>query len=490
MSPAMASSGGHGAAGAKNLRVLLPFSCDSLRIPDELAEEIGVGDGGSGEALVVGPSAKLWRVEVGWDLDGAFLGRGWPEFTDACGVEAGWLLVLRHHGRGVLTVKAFDTSCCLRELGSPTPPADEAAESSKDTSRKPQFVRVRAPDFMEKMLIPAEFVQHYIPKEHLNNATAIVFVPLGEVWRMELEINRSNVFVGGCWSHFLAFHRITKDNYLLLRYEGNMVFTVKVFEPDGCLRESKEKDIRMQQSEQNIRSKLQGFEKQHEATPTIQKNKRPSSEVQKKSKGSMTSLKKAPLQRISFYEFGPPSWIRKQINTNAIKHHLVSRSISLLRKNIRINVSSKKNIRINLYVQQEYELELQGKALAKAFCDTIGLSEPCTITLKTSTCGTRSWQVCGRPHKSGSYLLMAGWKQFCRDNTLKEGDFCTFNIIESTLWHAVITRYIRKQHEIPCASSRKRKSKNGSALPAGCVGRLSPGKLARSRSTSLSSTRS
>ncbi|KAL6660405.1 hypothetical protein ACP70R_001951 [Stipagrostis hirtigluma subsp. patula] len=440
----MASSGGHGAASAKNLRVLLPFSCDSLRIPDELAEEIGVG--GSGEALVVGPSAKLWRVEVGWDLDGAFLGRGWPEFTDACGVEAGWFLVLRHHGRGVLTVKAFDTSCCLRELGSPTPPAGkdpsipctidglyEAAESSKDTSRKPQFVRVRAPDFMEKMLIPAEFVQHYIPKEHLNNATAIVFGPLGEVSRMELEINRSNVFVGGCW------------------YEGNMVFTVKVFEPDGCLRESKEKDIRMQQSEQNIRSKLQGFEKQHEATPTIQKNKRPSSEVQKKSKGSVTSLKKAPLQRISFYEFGPPSWIRKQINTNAIKHHL---------------------------------------ALAKAFCDTIGLSEPCTITLKTSTCGTRSWQVCGRPHKSGSYLLMAGWKQFCRDNTLKEGDFCTFNIIESTLWHAVITRYIRKQHEIPCASSRKRKSKNGSAFPAGCVGQLSPGKLARSRSTSLSSTRS
>ncbi|RLM73382.1 hypothetical protein C2845_PM15G04490 [Panicum miliaceum] len=110
----MASSVGGGAATGKHPRVLLPFTCDALRIPDELAAEIGAG-----EALVFGPSAgkvKLWRVEVGWDGDGAFLGRGWPEFADACGVDAGWLLVLRHRGRGVLTVKVFDASSCLREL--------------------------------------------------------------------------------------------------------------------------------------------------------------------------------------------------------------------------------------------------------------------------------------------------------------------------------------------------------------------------------------
>jgi len=91
------------------------------RIPDELAAEIGAG-----EALVVGPSAgkvKLWRVEVGWDGDGAFLGRGWPEFAGACGVDAGWLLVLRHRGRGVLTVKVFDASSCLRELVAQPPAA-------------------------------------------------------------------------------------------------------------------------------------------------------------------------------------------------------------------------------------------------------------------------------------------------------------------------------------------------------------------------------
>ncbi|RCV33078.1 hypothetical protein SETIT_7G054000v2 [Setaria italica] len=109
----MASSGSHAAAAArKHLRVLLPFSDDSLRIPDELAGEIGAGEA----------HGKVRRVEVGRDGGGAFLGRGWPEFAAACGVGAGWIVVLRHHGGGVLTVKAFDASCCLRELG--TPPAD------------------------------------------------------------------------------------------------------------------------------------------------------------------------------------------------------------------------------------------------------------------------------------------------------------------------------------------------------------------------------
>ncbi|RLM74320.1 putative B3 domain-containing protein [Panicum miliaceum] len=121
----MASSASHGggAAAAKQLRVLLTFSGDDrLRIPDELAEEIGAG-----EALVVGPcgvkSRAVWPVGLGRDGGGAFLGRGWPELAAAHGVGAGWRLAPRHRGRGVLTIKAFDESCCIRDLGAKQPAA-------------------------------------------------------------------------------------------------------------------------------------------------------------------------------------------------------------------------------------------------------------------------------------------------------------------------------------------------------------------------------
>jgi hypothetical protein len=59
--------------------------------------------------MLVSPmGSKVWRVEVGRDGSGAFLGRGWPEFVAAHGIKDLWFLV-----------KAFDTSCCLRELSRP-----------------------------------------------------------------------------------------------------------------------------------------------------------------------------------------------------------------------------------------------------------------------------------------------------------------------------------------------------------------------------------
>jgi hypothetical protein len=99
----------------------------SQRIPDELAEGIGAT-----EARVVGTSGgkvKVWSVEVGRDGDGSFLGRGWPDIAAAFGVGDGWFLVLRHHGGGVLTLKAFDDSGCIRGLG--TPPAGKCSYAVK-----------------------------------------------------------------------------------------------------------------------------------------------------------------------------------------------------------------------------------------------------------------------------------------------------------------------------------------------------------------------
>ncbi|XP_039775449.1 putative B3 domain-containing protein Os04g0347400 isoform X2 [Panicum virgatum] len=372
----MASSGNHVATNAKHLRVLLPFSCDSLRIPDELAEGICAG-----EARVVSPSGgrvKVWRVEVGRDGGGAFLGHGWSEFAAACGAGAGWLLVLRHHGGGVLTFKAFDASGCMRDLG--TPPA-EATASSKDESRRPQFVSVLAQDFKEKMLIPAKFVQHHISEEHRDNRMAVVIGSLGKISHVEIEINQSDMF-----------------------------FRVKVFGPDGSQREPKHKDIRIHQD----------TGKQQEAPyESIENSKRkkdwPSREGQKKPKGSTVSMNKAS-KRTAVYEIGPPSWIMKEINTSTLRKKL---------------------------------------SLSKSFFDAIGLREPCTVTLKTSKNSAESWQVNGIPCKNNSFVLVKGWMMFCRANSLKEGDICTFNVVETTLWHVVITRYNKKKQESPSASGRK-----------------------------------
>ncbi|XP_022683647.1 uncharacterized protein LOC111257816 [Setaria italica] len=67
--------------------------------------------------------------------------------------------------------------------------------------------------------------------------------------------------------------------------------------------------------------------------------------------------------------------------------------------------------------------------------------------LRTSTEGNGSWVVRGLPCKGRSYLLVQGWRLFCQENRLKEGDICTFNVIETTMWDVIITRHKEKMNQ-------------------------------------------
>ncbi|CAL5034908.1 unnamed protein product [Urochloa decumbens] len=329
----MASFSGRGAAAGNHLRVLLPFTRNSLRIPNELAEEIGAG-----EALVVGPPGsgkEVWPVDVGRDGDGAFLGRGWQAFAAACGAGAGWFLVVRHRGRGLLTVKVFDDTRCLRDLGAP--PAVEATLGSKGAPHKRQFISVLSLESLEKMLIPPKFVQNYIPKEYLNNCVTVVLRPLGKIGQIELKMNQSDVF--------LTDEGVQKQGH---------------------------------QSATSTR---------YERAATIYLHSEVLQEQRKKSKGAMTRLDNASSLIKAVYEIGPPSWIKKQFVANTLK-------------------------------------ELVG----------------------------------GYPRKNKGYILRQGWTRFCEENNLMEGDICTFNIVETTLWHVTITRY--KEKGTLSSSSLKRKSEN------------------------------
>ncbi|RCV33076.1 hypothetical protein SETIT_7G053800v2, partial [Setaria italica] len=343
---------------------------------------------GAGKARVVGPSGgkvKVWRVEVGRDGDGAFLGRGWPEIAAAFGVGDGWFLVLQHHGGSVLTLKAFDASGCIRGLV--TPP------TGKKGFR----------------LIPAKFVEHYIPEEHKNSRMAMVIGSLGKICRVELEMNESNLFLRGGWSQVLVSHDVTQANALLLKYEGNTVFTVKVFGPDGFQRESKDKDIRIQQGEQKINPSMVVFE-------SVSSGYKCETSMNSTESWKVGGL---PCKNNSFVI--ARGWM------------MFCRENSLKEGDI---------CTFNIVETTLWHVVItHNKYLPYAFCDAIGLREPRTITLKTSMSNTRSWQVLVVPNKNSShYVRGLDWKRFCEENEIKVGDVCTISIVETTLWHVVVAR--------------------------------------------------
>ncbi|KAK3145064.1 hypothetical protein QOZ80_4AG0322490 [Eleusine coracana subsp. coracana] len=411
----MGPSGDHTGAPAisRHLKVLLPSSLQKLHISGELARRLINGDARSGgTAMLVSPlNGKVWRVEVTWDGDGAFLGRGWQDFVAEHGIGALWFLVFRHEIGGVVTIKAFDTSCCLREFNRPR---NVAAENPSDTaggSRRPQFMKVLLPGFTEKMIIPPEFVRNHITEAGRNSRLAVLLNLCGKYWRVEDEKDRlGNVFFSGAWSRFLASNGITEGEALLLRYEGNLMFTVKVFGVNGCQKSFKSAIMSgLQKIGQTVPMKVR--EEDGAASSSTGKRKRsnevPSIAETKPASSSTPSKRKTAAEagtNFCTYDIGPPSWIRKKMNAYALKHHL---------------------------------------PVPSTFCKAIGFSEPCEITLRTSTGNgaTRSWQVRGCAYSwSRHRQLGKGWTSFCRHNRLKEGDVCIFNVIESTLWHVDIAR--------------------------------------------------
>ncbi|CAN6234637.1 unnamed protein product [Urochloa humidicola] len=112
----------------------------------------------------------------------------------------------------------------------------------------------------------------------------------------------------------------------------------------------------------------------------------------------MTYLNKARTK--SVFEIGPPAWMKKEINASTIES------------------------RLNLTL---------------AFCEAIGLCQPCMITLKTSGSSTKSWQTRLNTYQNCCQLV-GGWKSFCLENGIKVGDVCTIQIIETTLWNVIIER--------------------------------------------------
>ena len=72
------------------------------------------------------------------------------------------------------------------------------------------------------------------------------------------------------------------------------------------------------------------------------------------------------------------------------------------------------------------------------FCSQIGLLEACAITLKISMKKKGSWRVAFKTANTYGYINGPGWRKFCLENEVKEGDCLTFNAIETTVWHVVI----------------------------------------------------
>jgi hypothetical protein len=117
---------------------------------------------------------------------------------------------------------------------------DSSSNRGKAPGGKPQFLKVLFKEFMEKMPIPAKFTRGHLAAEPgLRRATLVS--PLKKFWHVDVVRDghggEDDVYFAGGWAEFVRANGLEEESFLVFRYEGNMVFTVKAFDTSGCIKD-------------------------------------------------------------------------------------------------------------------------------------------------------------------------------------------------------------------------------------------------------------
>ncbi|XP_072963712.1 putative B3 domain-containing protein Os04g0347400 [Typha angustifolia] len=115
--------------------------------------------------------------------------------------------------------------------------ATNGRPSAAHSHKRLQFFKVLLPESLEKLRIPPKFAVHLLKNNIVDGREATIFSPLGKFWHVELIRDGSQVFFSRGWKEFLKAHDLLVGYLLVFRYEGNLVFTIKVFDLSACCKD-------------------------------------------------------------------------------------------------------------------------------------------------------------------------------------------------------------------------------------------------------------
>ncbi|CAL5329173.1 unnamed protein product [Camellia sinensis] len=83
--------------------------------------------------------------------------------------------------------------------------------------------------------IPPHFMNHLV-NEAADKAT--LKSPSGDLWTVVLRKKENGTYLQDGWSDFVRNHKVVKDEFLIFRYDGNLHFSVQIYDVNGLERAS------------------------------------------------------------------------------------------------------------------------------------------------------------------------------------------------------------------------------------------------------------
>ncbi|CAO2817812.1 unnamed protein product [Amaranthus hypochondriacus] len=98
--------------------------------------------------------------------------------------------------------------------------------------RKPHFIEVFLPNLSSNRLkVPSKFVEHLGDRK---SGSLSLTGPSGNIWQVDLFEYSGHLFFRDGWPTFVKDHSIQCGDTLVFRYDGNLRFTVKIFDETSC----------------------------------------------------------------------------------------------------------------------------------------------------------------------------------------------------------------------------------------------------------------
>ncbi|KAM0901080.1 hypothetical protein ACQ4PT_020219 [Festuca glaucescens] len=322
-----------------------------------------------------------------------------------------------------------------------------AADSSnrKAPGGKPQFLKVLFAEFMEKMPIPAKFMRRHLAAEPgIRRATLVS--PLKKFWHVDVVRDghggEEDVYFAGGWAEFVRANGLEDENFLVFRYEGNMVFTVKVFETSGCIKDysvdvagagTSTVAATLEHTAPKKRSGTgcgsQNTSKTHSG---MNANKtRKISERKLTGDGDIPSKKQCRSHRILMEDNGDEQDITAEKNTQADTHSDSGIATEAKESDYTSILPVYSKVATPCNIRYSY------MNIGKKFCNANGITSNRLMILKDS--GGRSWPV-KLTLMSDQVRMKAGWSHFSSHHGIKVGDICVFHLVDENTFNVSMKR--------------------------------------------------
>ncbi|KAM4132648.1 hypothetical protein ACJW30_01G267400 [Castanea mollissima] len=285
------------------------------------------------------------------------------------------------------------------------------------TTKAPHFFKIVMPQTLQegKLRIPKKFISKY--GVDLSNM-AFLTIPNGTKWKVKMAKRDGEVWFQHGWCEFARFHALAPGHFLVLRYEGNSHFYVLIFDATAT-------EIDYPLDDQHNILRMEDIERDDIDN---------SVEIMDGFIPSQKTREKSPL---------PCPLPHKRAKTNPRKEYsgatkrcpkseVIERTLSASEKDRalqRVRAFESKNPFFMVVIQPSYVYPGDSLSIPSSFAKKyMRKMSGEFVILRYFNGGTCSVKFSFYKAQTKA-KFREGWKKFARDNNLKVGDVCIFELI-------------------------------------------------------------